>query len=80
MINQLVSMNVIDTLKEQTLLMTNGDFDRQSYLKIFDLIKNTLGPDSAAVFRDNVQGENDQFWINEKDYGYMWKRILKLSK
>lgn len=77
---QFLSITLVDSLKETTLKMTNNDVDRESYLQIFNSIKSSFGTDSAAIFRDNVKGENGQFWIDSEDYGYMWKRILKDAK
>ena len=75
-----VSVSCVDSLKNDTLFLTDNSVNRADYLALSDEIKTYLGMDAFIIFRDTVKGEDGQFWIEIDDYEHMWKRITKFVK
>lgn len=79
-ITRFTSVSDLDLLQTEIMALTNGDVDRATYLSLSDQIKIIFGVESFIVFRDTVKGEDGRFWIEENDFAYMWKRILKTAE
>ena len=76
-ITRFTSVSALDDLQTETMSLTNTDVDRTTYLALSNEIKTLFGVESFIIFRDTVKGADGRFWIEESDYAYMWRRILK---